>query len=162
MSDNCGVIRSLLSFADDHSGANSSSSGIPLLLQLQRALAVARLPFEVILFHDDRLARFPRNAGGGAGHVVSSQASARCTSLWRPPVRVSIIAVFSESAASRSPLSSHDKWALIDPSERSVSVAAEQVERVPAESRRNGGEIAREESPHVVDEDLPAPPRRAA
>jgi len=47
MSDNCGVIRSYLSFADDHSSANSSSSGIPRLTpesRLQTIIVSRALP----------------------------------------------------------------------------------------------------------------------
>src|SRR5690349_20244624 len=44
MSDNCGVIRSLLSFANDHSSANSSSSRLTPESRLQTIIVSRALP----------------------------------------------------------------------------------------------------------------------
>jgi hypothetical protein len=85
-----------------------------LALQLQRALAAPSLPFGAILLADDGSARLPADAGGHAGHPASSQGSTRLGSgglrrpVWCAPVRVSIVAVFPDSATNRSPSSSHN------------------------------------------------------
>src|SRR5438034_167347 len=49
----------------------------------------------------------------------------------------------------------------IDPGERLVTVAAEQVARPPAERRSMGGPAV-EEEPHIIDETLPAAQRHVS
>jgi len=65
--------------------------------------------------------------------------------------------VFSDSATSVSPFNRQQEPNLIDPGERPVPVAPEQVMGSPAERRGRAAERAIEEQPHVIDKALPTP-----